>query len=88
MHNFPIQTFGGHCYALKTGLELITYHVPITLAVKKDFSYSIEGCSQIPLFPQSAHFLCRVSPPILTENVRIKRKGVEAPVNITNLAFL
>ena len=47
MQNFPIQTFNGHCYALKTGLEHITYHVPITLAVKKDFSVSIEGCSTI-----------------------------------------
>ena len=44
MQNFPIQTFNGHCYALKTGLEHITYHVPITFAVKKDFSYSIERC--------------------------------------------
>ena len=42
MQNFPIQTFDGHCYALKIGLEYITYHVPITLAVKKDFSVLIE----------------------------------------------
>ena len=32
--NFPIQTFNGHCYALKTGLEYMTFDVPRTLAVK------------------------------------------------------
>ena len=42
MQNFPIQTFNGHCYALKTGLDYITYHVPITFAVNKDVSVLLE----------------------------------------------
>ena len=33
MQNFPIQTFNGHCYALKTGLKYMTFYVPITLAI-------------------------------------------------------
>ena len=40
IQNFPIQTFYGHCYALKTGLDYMTFYVPIsysiTLAVKND----------------------------------------------------
>ena len=47
MQNFPIQTFNGHCYALKTGLEYITYHVPITFAVKNDASGSFEWCAAV-----------------------------------------
>ena len=42
--NFPIQTFNGHCYAIKTGLEYITFYVPITHAVKNNVSGSIECC--------------------------------------------
>ena len=43
--NFPIQTFNCHCYALKTGLKYITYHVPITFAVKNDVSVLFERCT-------------------------------------------
>ena len=37
LKQFSIQTFNGHCLALKTGLEYITYHVPVTFTVVKDF---------------------------------------------------
>ena len=42
VQNFPIQTFDGHCYALKIGLEYITYHVPMMLAIKNDVSIQFE----------------------------------------------
>ena len=42
VQNFPIQTFNGHCYALKTGHEYITYHVPMTFAVKNVVSVLFE----------------------------------------------
>ena len=45
VQNFPIQTFNGHCYALKTGLDYITYHVPMTFAVKNDVSVLFERCT-------------------------------------------
>ena len=44
VQNFPIQIFNGHCYALKTSLDYITYHVPMTLAVKNDVSVLFERC--------------------------------------------
>jgi len=49
VQNFPIQTFNGHCYALKTGLDYITYHVPITFAVKNDVSVLFERCMVIAI---------------------------------------
>ena len=42
--NFPIQTFNGHCYALKTGLKYMTFDVSITLAVKNVVSVLFERC--------------------------------------------
>ena len=46
VQNFPIQTFNCHCYAIKTGLEYITYQVFITLTVKKDFPAQSNGETQ------------------------------------------
>ena len=42
--NFPIQTFNGHCDALKTGPKYMTFDVPITLTVKNVVSGSFERC--------------------------------------------
>ena len=42
--NYTIQTYNGHCYALKTGLEYMTFDVPMTLAVKNVVSGSFERC--------------------------------------------
>ena len=50
VQNLPIQTFKGHCYALKAGLNYITYHVPITFAVKNDVSVLFERCADHLLF--------------------------------------
>ena len=60
--NFPIQTFNGHCYALKTGLEYITFDVPRTLAIKNVVSDLFERC-QLGLSEfYSAHSLLYAEP--------------------------
>ena len=55
VQNFPIQTFNGHCYALKTGLEYITYHVPMMLAVKNDVSVLFERCNITVAYRTETH---------------------------------
>ena len=58
--NFPIKTFNGHCYALKTSLEYMTFYVPITLAVKNDVSGSIERCNmQVRMVQILIFSICR-----------------------------